>query len=144
MAENRELPTVPACKFSAQQYPLQIDSTFEQDFVKMQASSPIPGVDVNHQLWRLRHSRVMLDGEVEAIMRMLVENVQTYDQVTEVSTFLCRLDSLHSLNVILAAVIAPSTASSRSAAIKLWTVPPTGGDQRAHRRAIQRAAFLPG
>ena len=55
-----------------------------QDFIKQQESSPIAGVDVIHQLWRLRHSKRMSDGEVGLIMRTLVENVQTYDQVTEV------------------------------------------------------------
>ena len=42
------------------------------------------GFDVVHQLWRLRHAKRMSDGEAELIMRTLSENVQTYDQVTEV------------------------------------------------------------
>lgn len=46
--------------------------------------NPMQGFDVPHQLWRLRHAKRITDGEAELIMRSIAENVQTYDQVTEV------------------------------------------------------------
>lgn len=61
---------------------------WNHDFNKMREASPIQGVDVSHQLWRLRHAKQMPDGEVELIMRTLAENVQTYDQVTELLSLL--------------------------------------------------------
>lgn len=61
---------------------------WKHDFHKARATSPIQGFDVSHQLWRLRHAKKMSDGEVELIMRTLAENVQTYDQVTELLSLL--------------------------------------------------------
>ena len=56
-----------------------------QDFKKLRATNPIQGVDIAHQLWRLRHSRRMSDGEASLIYQTLAENTQSYDQITEVS-----------------------------------------------------------
>ena len=50
----------------------------------LRVTSPIQGLDVSHQLWRLRHAKRMPDGEVELIVRTLAESIQSYDQVTEV------------------------------------------------------------
>ena len=56
-----------------------------QDFRKMLATDPIQGFDVAHQLWRLRHAKRISDGEAEVVMRTIASNLQTYDQVTQVS-----------------------------------------------------------
>ena len=44
----------------------------------------IQGVDVYHQLSRLRHGKNLSDMEVELMMRTFAENLQNYDQVVEV------------------------------------------------------------
>lgn len=54
-----------------------------KDFAKHRATSAIKG-DVLHQLFRMRHARVMTDAEATAIMRFLAENVKSYEQVVEV------------------------------------------------------------
>lgn len=51
----------------------------------MLATDPIQGFDMAHQLWRLRHARKISEGEAELIMRTIATNLQTYDQVTQVS-----------------------------------------------------------
>ena len=56
-----------------------------QDFKYSLATNAIRGFDIHHQLWRLRNVKHMQDAEVELIMRTLVDAVQTYDQVVEVS-----------------------------------------------------------
>ena len=56
----------------------------------MLATDPIQGFDVVHQLWRLRHAKKISDGEAELIMRTIASNLQTYDQVTQVSSVTCR------------------------------------------------------
>ncbi|KAI0346507.1 spindle pole body interacting protein [Trametopsis cervina] len=61
---------------------------WEEDFNKLRATNPIQGVDISHQLWRLRHSKHMPDGEAILIYRTLAENIQTYDQVTELLSLL--------------------------------------------------------
>ncbi|KAH9947502.1 spindle pole body interacting protein [Amylocystis lapponica] len=61
---------------------------YQLDFQKMRATNPIQSVDVSHQIWRLRHARKMSDGEAELIMRTLAENLHTYEQVTELLSFL--------------------------------------------------------
>jgi len=43
----------------------------------------IQGVDVYHQLSRLRHGKNLSDMEVELMMRTFAENLQSYDQVVE-------------------------------------------------------------
>ncbi|EKM58113.1 uncharacterized protein PHACADRAFT_139764 [Phanerochaete carnosa HHB-10118-sp] len=61
---------------------------WKHDFNKLRENSPIQGVDVSHQLWRLRHAKRMPDNEVELIMRTLAETVQAYDPVTELLSLL--------------------------------------------------------
>lgn len=56
-----------------------------KDFQKSLASDAIQGVDVYHQLSRLRHGKNVPDAEVELMMRTFAENLQSYDQVVEVS-----------------------------------------------------------
>jgi hypothetical protein len=62
-----------------------LSNTFPQDFVKCQAVKAIRGVDVLHQLFRLRHTKNIPDAEIQLIMRVLAENLQSYDQVIEVN-----------------------------------------------------------
>jgi hypothetical protein len=59
--------------------------TLQQDFQRAQATNSVKGFDVLHQLFRLRYAKTISDDEVEFIMRTIAENVQTYDQVIEVS-----------------------------------------------------------
>ncbi|PCH35230.1 spindle pole body interacting protein [Wolfiporia cocos MD-104 SS10] len=61
---------------------------YQLDFRKNAATDPIQGFDVLHQLWRLRHAKKMPDGEAELIMHTLAENVQTYEQVTQLLSFM--------------------------------------------------------
>ena len=44
------------------------------------------GFDLVHQVWRLRNAKNMSDTEAELIMRTILENVQSYEQVVEVYT----------------------------------------------------------
>lgn len=46
--------------------------------------NPIKGFDMTHQLYRTRHAKRLSDQEIYAIMRTLVDNVKSYDQVVEV------------------------------------------------------------
>ena len=77
----------------------------QQDFQAALASDTIKGIDVVHQLYRLRTAKNLPDAEVELMMRSLAENVQSYEQVVEV-TFLClacnnyRLTSLQLLALL--------------------------------------------
>ncbi|KAI0090336.1 docking domain of Afi1 for Arf3 in vesicle trafficking-domain-containing protein [Irpex rosettiformis] len=61
---------------------------WQQDFNKLKNTNPIQGVDIAHQLWKLRHSKRMSEGEASLIYRTLAENTQTYDQVTELLSLL--------------------------------------------------------
>jgi len=61
---------------------------FRIDAQSAMAESPIQGFDVVHQLWRLRQAKKMPDGEAELIMRTLAQNLQTYDQVTQLLAYL--------------------------------------------------------
>lgn len=61
---------------------------FQQDFDRSLSTDPIQGFDVLHQIWRFRLAKNMSDSEVDLIMRTLVENVRTYDQVVELLSFL--------------------------------------------------------
>ncbi|GBE83981.1 spindle pole body interacting protein [Sparassis latifolia] len=56
---------------------------YQIDVRRSMTTNPIHGFDVSYQLLRLRHAKRMPDGEAELIMRTLSENLQTYDQVTE-------------------------------------------------------------
>ncbi|KAF9787957.1 spindle pole body interacting protein [Thelephora terrestris] len=53
------------------------------DFKKSLTTDAIQGVDIYHQLSRLRHGKNIPDAEVELMMRTFAENLQTYDQVVE-------------------------------------------------------------
>ncbi|KDR75938.1 hypothetical protein GALMADRAFT_248746 [Galerina marginata CBS 339.88] len=53
------------------------------DYAKSQANSSIKGLDVLHQLFRLRHTKNISDAEALAIMKSLADGVKTYDQVVE-------------------------------------------------------------
>ena len=55
-----------------------------KDFQKSLASDAIQGVDIYHQLSRLRHGKNLPDAEVELMIRTFAENLQNYDQVVEV------------------------------------------------------------
>ncbi|THH32077.1 hypothetical protein EUX98_g2113 [Antrodiella citrinella] len=66
----------------------EIYELYQIDFKKSLDTNPMQGFDLAHQLWRLRHAKRMSDGEVELIMRTLAENVQSYDQVTELLSLL--------------------------------------------------------
>ncbi|KAI0792369.1 docking domain of Afi1 for Arf3 in vesicle trafficking-domain-containing protein [Abortiporus biennis] len=61
---------------------------FQVDFKKMLQTNPMQGFDVIHQIWRLRHSKRIPDNEMELIMKSLVENVQSYEQVCELLSYL--------------------------------------------------------
>ncbi|TFK49059.1 spindle pole body interacting protein [Heliocybe sulcata] len=61
---------------------------YQEDFDKALSADPIEGFDVLHQVWRFRYAKNMSDSEVDLIMRTLVDNVQTYDQVVELLSFL--------------------------------------------------------
>jgi hypothetical protein len=55
-----------------------------KDFHKSLKTDAIQGVDIHHQLSRLRHGKNLPDAEVELMMRTFAENLQNYDQVIEV------------------------------------------------------------
>ena len=85
MAQDGELPAIPRGMFDGYDIPVVIHVlSGAQDFKNTLATNPIQGFDVAHQLWRLRLAKRMSDGEAELIMRTIADNLQTYDQVTEV------------------------------------------------------------
>jgi hypothetical protein len=51
----------------------------------MQTSTAIRGLDVLHQLIRLKHTKSMSDSEISTIMRTLADNTKSYEQVVEVT-----------------------------------------------------------
>jgi hypothetical protein len=55
-----------------------------QDFQHHAETKAIQGFDLLHQLSRMRHAKNVSDGEVDLIIRTLVDSVQTYEQVVEV------------------------------------------------------------
>ena len=55
-----------------------------KDFQRSLLTDAIQGVDIHHQLSRLRHGKNLSDAEVELMMRTFAENLQNYDQVVEV------------------------------------------------------------
>ncbi|KAI0631091.1 spindle pole body interacting protein [Trametes polyzona] len=61
---------------------------FQADWKHALATNPIQGFDLSHQLSRLRFAKNMPDGEAELIFRTIAENLQTYDQVTELLAWL--------------------------------------------------------
>ncbi|KAL0575799.1 hypothetical protein V5O48_006177 [Marasmius crinis-equi] len=64
---------------------------FAADFAKAQATNPIRGFDVLHQFYRLRHAKHMTDSETYFIMKTLEETIRTYEQVTELLSYLMPL-----------------------------------------------------
>ena len=56
-----------------------------KDFAKVRATQAIQGFDVLHQFYRLRYTKNIPNAEVELIMRALADNLQSYEQVVEVS-----------------------------------------------------------
>lgn len=60
------------------------DIFLPKDFQKSLEMDAIQGVDIHHQLSRLRHGKNLPDAEVELMMRTFAENLQNYDQVIEV------------------------------------------------------------
>lgn len=56
---------------------------WDVDFQRSLTTDAIQGVDIYHQLSRLRHGKNIPDGEVELMMRTFAENLQNYDQVVE-------------------------------------------------------------
>lgn len=58
----------------------------KQDFQEALEMDAIQGIDLAHQLHRLRMTKNISDAEVELMMRSLAENVQSYEQVVEVSS----------------------------------------------------------
>ncbi|KAF9027622.1 spindle pole body interacting protein [Hymenopellis radicata] len=61
---------------------------YMQDFKKSLTANPIKGFDVVHQIFRLRHAKKMGDAEVSLLMQTLADNVNTYDQVVELLSYL--------------------------------------------------------
>lgn len=59
--------------------------SFMQDFTLSLERASVQGFDLTHQVWRLRYAKLLPDRETELIMRTLAEQVQTYEQVVEVS-----------------------------------------------------------
>ncbi|RXW25611.1 hypothetical protein EST38_g246 [Candolleomyces aberdarensis] len=53
------------------------------DYVKYQTSSSIKGFDVVHQLMRFRYAKNMSDSEALTIMRTMVDNARSYEQIVE-------------------------------------------------------------
>ena len=74
----RPPPSFPLSARSDPRFP------FPKDFQKSLTSDAIQGVDVHHQLARLRHGKNLPDAEVELMMRTFAENLQSYDQIVEV------------------------------------------------------------
>ncbi|KAI0760198.1 spindle pole body interacting protein [Fomes fomentarius] len=68
---------------------------FQADWKQQVATKPIQGFDLGHQLSRLRYAKSISDGEAESIYRVLAENLNTYDQVTELLS--CLPPHLHGL-----------------------------------------------
>jgi hypothetical protein len=56
---------------------------YQQDFHKALVTTSLEGIDIAHQLWRLRHARNMADSEVELIFRTLAERLTSYAPVVE-------------------------------------------------------------
>ncbi|KAF8345805.1 stabilization of polarity axis-domain-containing protein, partial [Amanita rubescens] len=58
------------------------------DFARQLSSSSIKGVDVLHQVLRLKNAKNISDAEVYVIMRTLADNTKTYGQVIELLSYL--------------------------------------------------------
>jgi hypothetical protein len=55
-----------------------------QDSLAQVEGSTIHGIDICHQIARLRVGRSLPDVEVHMIMQLLAQNVRSYEQVVEV------------------------------------------------------------
>lgn len=55
-----------------------------QTFQERVVNSPLAGIDLPHQLSRLRQARKMSPGEVELILRTLAHQVRSEEQVVAV------------------------------------------------------------
>lgn len=92
----------------------------------MRVMQAIQGIDVLHQLYRLRHTKNMPDAEVELIMRTFADNVQSYEQVVEVGLiYWFYLEDFHVC--VLAALVTGLHDSfwRRITASQFRTLPPT-------------------
>ncbi|KAI0720675.1 mesa protein [Cerioporus squamosus] len=61
---------------------------YQADWKQSLARNPIQGFDLAHQLSRLRYAKSISDGEAELIFRSLAECLHSYDQVTELLSWL--------------------------------------------------------
>ncbi|KAF8627217.1 hypothetical protein AX15_004479 [Amanita polypyramis BW_CC] len=61
---------------------------FVTDFARQQANSSIKGVDILHQVLRLKSSRAISDAELASITRMMADNTKTYEQAIELLSYL--------------------------------------------------------
>ncbi|KZS96252.1 spindle pole body interacting protein [Sistotremastrum niveocremeum HHB9708] len=57
---------------------------YRKDFRAYLETNAIQGFDLAHQIGRLRNAKNMADGEMDLIVRTLVERVRSYEQVVEV------------------------------------------------------------
>lgn len=76
----------------------------------------------------------MSDGEVELIMRMLAENVQTYDQVTEVRFMRCYLEYRSERRSV---TISATSPPPRPGTLELWALSSAGSRTRFDSRHLQ-------
>lgn len=92
------------------------DPTFllPKDFQKSLTTDVIQGVDIHHQLSRLRHGKNLPDAEVELMMRTFAENLQSYDQVVEVRVGFDGCFLLRFVNPLLPDARICTTTSGRS------------------------------
>lgn len=61
---------------------------WQKDFQNWLEARPVKGMDIQHQIGRLRYGKNMPDGEVELIMRSMHACVRTYDQIVELLSHL--------------------------------------------------------
>ncbi|KAG8943544.1 hypothetical protein FRC04_002832 [Tulasnella sp. 424] len=61
---------------------------WQHDFQNWLEHRPVKGMDLQHQIGRLRYGKNMPDGEVELIMRSMHACVRTYDQIVELLSHL--------------------------------------------------------
>ena len=58
---------------------------YKAEWMSDASARPVRGMDLHHQIMRLRSSKKMSDAEVEAVMRGLRDGVKTDEQIIEVS-----------------------------------------------------------
>lgn len=81
----------------------------------------------------------MLDGEAELIMRTIADNLQTYDQVTEV----CSAETCFApVLTRCSAVIVTPPSPQRAVASQLRALSSRRDGQRPDSRHIERNAFI--